>query len=261
MSDQTKSEFSLDQYYDRAVPFVTLESAGKAVRYYVPSRQTLWRARSLQTKEPETLAWIAGFGPGDVLIDIGANVGMYSIWAAATVGVRVIAFEPESQNYAVLNQNIVLNGLQDRVAAYCMALNASNEVGTLFVSEFLAGAACHNFGDEVDHNLKPMQASFRQGCVSRTLDSLVAEGTIPCPTHLKIDVDGIEHKVIAGADETISDDRVKSILIELNTNLDQHRDLIEKITARGYALDARQVYDALRTDSGFKSTGNYIFRR
>src|SRR5687767_7784862 len=208
MSDQTNSEFSLEQYYEQVVPFATIEIAGKTIHYRVPSRETLWRVRSLETKEPETLQWIAGFEADDVLVDVGANVGMYSILAAATVGVRVVAFEPESLNYSVLNQNIVLNGLHDRIAAYCVALSNANETGTLFVSEFLAGAARHNFGEQVDHNLEPMRASFQQGCISRTLDSLIAEGAMPFPTHLKIDVDGIEHKVVEGAAETISDDRM-----------------------------------------------------
>ena len=52
-------------------------------------------------------------------IDIGANVGMYSIWAAVTRDISVISIEPESQNYAVLNKTILLNNLKDKVTALC----------------------------------------------------------------------------------------------------------------------------------------------
>jgi FkbM family methyltransferase len=263
MSDPTniKSNFSLDGYYDQVIPFATIESGGKSIHYSVPSKPTLGLAQCLESKEPETLEWIAGFNANDVLIDIGANVGMYTIWAAATVGVQVVAFEPESLNYSVLNQNIVLNNLQEKVAAYCLALSNSNGLGTLYLNEFIAGASCHNFGEEVDHNLNSMQASFKQGCLSFTLDSLIADSTVPFPTHIKIDVDGIEHLVIEGAKNTIRDARVKSILIELNTSLKQHQDLIEELTGLGYMLDVEQVYAAAHGEKGFNSISNYIFFR
>ena len=83
----------------------------------------------------------------------------------------------------------------------------------------------------------------------------------PGTKRMLIDVDGIEHKVIEGAQKTISVDRLKSILIELNSGLEQHLDLIAEITALGYALDAEQLYAALRKENGFKNIGNYIFSR
>ena len=155
----------------------------------------------------------------------------------------------------------MLNSLQDKVTAYCLALNNSNGLGDLYLSDFLAGASCHNFGEEVDYCLNPMQAAFKQGCVSYTLDSLIVEESIPFPTHIKIDVDGLEHKVIEGAKNTICDKKVKSILIELNTSLEPHLNLISEITRLGYTLDAEQVNAATRKDDSFKDIGNYIFYR
>ena len=77
--------------------------------FVCPNRTVSWRVTTFLTKEPETIEWIDTFAPGDVLFDIGANIGCYSIYAASR-SVRVMAFEPESQNYALINQNIFLNG-------------------------------------------------------------------------------------------------------------------------------------------------------
>ena len=62
--------------------------------------------RTLFSKEPITLAWIDTFKDGETLYDIGANVGMYTIYAAVMRKANVYAFEPEALNYAELNKNI-----------------------------------------------------------------------------------------------------------------------------------------------------------
>ncbi len=85
------------------------------------------------------MAWIAGFEAGEVLVDIGANVGMYTIWAAKTRGVTVYAFEPESQNYALLNKNIFYNQLGDRVHAYGVALSDHNGLRRAASEQVLSG--------------------------------------------------------------------------------------------------------------------------
>ncbi|MGZ5091242.1 MAG: FkbM family methyltransferase [Burkholderiales bacterium] len=111
--------------------------------FSTPSAFTLWRVQSIYEKEPWTLEWIAGFKPDEVLLDCGANVGMYTIWAAATRGVRVYAFEPESQNYALLNRNIGLNNLAGRVRAFCMGLSDQPGLSVLHMADMRIGGSCH----------------------------------------------------------------------------------------------------------------------
>ncbi|MGP1609393.1 MAG: FkbM family methyltransferase, partial [Burkholderiales bacterium] len=105
--------------YERLNPRCEIEHEGTKMVFATPGQLTRWRVDSIHTKEPWTLEWIATFQPGEILLDCGANVGMYTIWAAATRKVRVYAFEPESQNYALLNRNIQNNGLQNLVKGYC----------------------------------------------------------------------------------------------------------------------------------------------
>ena len=218
-------------------------------------------ADTLFTKEPDTIEWIRGFDANDILVDIGANVGMYTIWAAKTRGVRVFAFEPESQNFALLYRNIVLNRLFGLVTAYCAALSDEEGFSLLYLSDFQLGASCHTFGESLDHNLADRRTGITQGCVSTTLDNLVARGAVPVPHHIKIDVDGLEHKVLAGCRDTLRNSQVKSLLVEINTNLAQHRRLAEELADMGFSHSADQVERALRTEGAFRGVGNYVFQR
>src|SRR3954471_7713795 len=207
-------------------PTASLTCGNVHVVYATPNYATRWRVETFFDKEPDTLEWIAGFKPGDIMVDIGANVGMYSIWAAMTRNTRVYAFEPESQNYALLYQNIVHNDLADRVTGYCAALSDTSGWSSLYLSEFVAGSSVHTYGEALDFKLAPRTSKVVQGCFATTLDQLVATAAVPLPTHIKIDVDGIEHKVLAGGRQVLAEPALKSILVEINTNLEEHRALI-----------------------------------
>ena len=81
-----------------------------------------YRAKSFFTKEPETVEWISTFNSQETLFDLGANVGVYSL-LAAKAGVKVVAFEPEPQNFSVLTMNIYLNELSDLIVPLNIAIS------------------------------------------------------------------------------------------------------------------------------------------
>jgi FkbM family methyltransferase len=234
--------------------------AGELV-FVTPNDMTIWRVRTLATKEPHTIRWLEAMNEDAVLVDIGANVGMYSVFAAAIRKVRVFAFEPESQNYALLNANIHANKLASRVLAFPLALSDEMKLDKLFLSNFSAGDSCHSFADEVGFDLKPRPSSFTQGAFSVTLDQLVATGAVPVPDYMKIDVDGIEHKVLAGARKTLANEKLREVLVELNTHLPEHREAISMLQACGLDYDTAQVEGALRKAGAFEGVGEFIFRR
>jgi FkbM family methyltransferase len=227
--------------YERLSPVYRVDHAGRRILFSTPTGPTRWRAERLFVNEPATLDWIAGLASGEVLLDVGANVGMYAIWAAATRGVRVFALEPESQHYATLNRNIQLNGLSELVTAYCLAASNVRKRSLLHVKSFAAGQALHAFDepysteDSTIKILAPFDPAHRQGCLSATIDDLVADG-MPAPDHVKIDVDGFENLVVAGAQRTIASRTVRSLLIETNLNLAGHRAFVDWLAAVGYRL-------------------------
>ena len=115
-------EMSLEDY-EALNPVTLVDYDGGQIIYCTPTLSTKWRADGAYHNEPRTLEWIAEFPADDMLFDIGADVGMYTMWAALTRGAKVYAFEPESQNYAVLCKNILYNGAQESVTAYCLAIS------------------------------------------------------------------------------------------------------------------------------------------
>ena len=247
--------------YEKLLPRCQVTHNGVPIEYLTPNTVLKWRVDTLFTKEPCTLEWIAGFQPGEVLVDVGANVGMYTVWAAKTRGVKVYAFEPEAQNYALLNRNLVRNGLDGQVKAFCLALSDAAGFGELHLATLEPGGSLHSYGERVDYNRQPMEPKFSQGCVSARLDDLVRDNVIPVPTHLKLDVDGFEPKVLAGAAELLRDARLKSLLVEVNHNLADHRAMVDELGGLGFRYDQTQVARAERTEGPFKGCAEYVFRR
>ena len=253
-------KLSLEQY-EALNPRCEIEHEGAKMVFATPSVMTRWRVESIYEKEPWTLEWIATFDRGEIFLDCGANVGMYSIWAAVTRGVRVYAFEPESQNYALLNRNIMLNGVSGAVDAFCLGLSDTAGLSKLHMMDLRAGGSCHALGDALDYKHEPMKTVFSQGCVADTIDGLVARGQIPAPNHIKVDVDGFEPKVINGALSTLSAKAVRSLLIETNQNLADHRDMVKQLNRMGFKHDSAQVTRAERKEGSFKGVAEYVFRR
>src|SRR6185369_11103747 len=95
------SNLTLEQF-EQLHPNMTysMGDAGE-LKFLTPNQHCAWRVHTLDTKEPDTIAWLAKMQPGEVLFDVGANMGQYSL-IAAKYGLTVHAFEPESQNFALL---------------------------------------------------------------------------------------------------------------------------------------------------------------
>lgn len=199
------------------------------VRYLVSDQDlSTWRFETLFTKEPETLEWIDSFSAGEQLWDIGANIGIYSIYAALR-GINVIAFEPHFGNYFQLCANIYLNGLQDRIKAYCFALSDNMTSGTINLSSVGIGTSMNSFDSDLDYLGKTYQPVFRQGMMGCSIDQAVSLFGMDVPDHIKIDVDGIELDIVKGARETLAKPTLKSVSIELVEHLPEQVSGVNRI--------------------------------
>ncbi len=244
---------------DRISPVYDVKRDGQSYSFYCPNRLTQWRVETFFTKEPETIEWIDTFQKGQVLFDIGANIGLYSLYAAKK-GVFVVAFEPESQNYALLNRNVYLNRASDNVICLNVALSDRNCVDYLYLPEFRVGGALNNFGGALDWRKRAFTPSFKQGAVSHTLDSFLQLYPPHFPNHIKIDVDGVEAEVVRGAQETLRDSRLKSLSIELNDSLPEDREAIDLIQSLGLKL-LHKRHGIMFEGGDFSSVYNYFFVR
>lgn len=228
--------------------------------FVCPNRLVRWRIDTLLEKEPETLEWIDGFSPDDVLFDVGANIGLYTLYAAALRRCSVLAFEPEARNYELLCRNIALNDLDERARAYPLAVSDRTGLDVLNVSSDEAGGAVNALGPALDHAARPFAPRRRQGALAVTLDELVTRLGAPAPTHVKVDVDGIEPRVVAGMRGLLRDERLRSLSIELNDDLPEHRALAAELEAAGLRLVWKR-HAAMFDGGAYASVHNVLFRR
>ncbi len=186
------------------------------------------RARSVY-KEPETVAWIEQESTkGGVFYDVGANIGAYS-FIAATQGLAVVAFEPAPQNFAALHENISLNGLDEKITAVPMVLGTEGGVHSFSFADYTRGATEGFFSTQHERAVK-------KSLLVETLDGIIRTYHLPPPSLMKIDVDGGEHEVLAGARETLAFPGLRSILIEVEEENREQVDVV--LTAAGFTLSS-----------------------
>ncbi|WP_127717840.1 FkbM family methyltransferase [Halobacteriovorax sp. HLS] len=218
----------------------------------------LWRAKTFFKKEPETLEWINSFSPNSIVWDVGANIGLYTIYAGKK-GHNVLAFEPESSNYSTLNGNIRNNRLDKTVKAYCMAISDTNIIDTLRLSSIENGAALHSFSENIGQSGNEFQPICEQGCFSYSLDQLITEKKLACPNYLKIDVDGLEYKIITGANKLLNRPELKEILMEVNENSERDRKLVEQILSNSFII--KEKGKSFHNPHDGSAMTNYIFKK
>jgi FkbM family methyltransferase len=166
-----------------------------------------------QEEVPEQRLISGLLGPGDVFVDCGANIGLFTVRAAGLVGAtgKVFAVEPVADTFARLTENCVLNQLGDRVRLFNNALAAKSGIDVTLAGEV------HNTMRVQDH-----PAPGRPSTTTVTLDQILAGS--PTVTGLKIDVEGYELEVLRGAEDTIA--RYSPwMLIEFNGELLDTREL------------------------------------
>lgn len=219
-----------------------------------------WRYETLMTKEPETIEWIDGFAPGETLWDIGANVGIYSLYAAKR-GARVLAFEPHFANYFQLCANIMLNGLEDRVTAFCLAFADARRASTINLANVSFGHSMSSFDSDLDFRGKPYEVAFRQGMIGCDIDSFVRAFGASAPDHVKIDVDGIELDIVRGGQATFATPSLKSVSIELiETDPAQVDGVNQVLEGAGLAFIHKKQNPEFR-DTPTGDVLNYLYRR
>lgn len=167
------------------------------------------RAQGSYTGEPDMVAWLREvLRPGDVLWDVGANVGAYSILAAKLEpGARVIAFEPYIPTFAHLWDNIALNGVSSQVFPVNAGLLDETKADALAVGDPRAGSAQHQAGQA--------GGSLRQGLLIFRGEDIPERLGLPAPTLLKLDIDGLEAKAVAGLGRLLCRQDLREAMIEV----------------------------------------------
>ena len=215
-----------------------IDYAPHDVRLVLTSKFIRFRLQAA-SKEPFTVEWIeARVRPGDVLYDIGANVGPYSLIAAKHTGgeARVYAFEPSAGSYHDLCRNIVLNGCEDAVVPFCVALWSETALTVFHQRTLAAGAARH----VLSGGASDRKARYHEPLLAYALDDLIERFDLPLPNHVKVDVDGPELQVLQGASRTLRRPEWRSLLIEVERDDDAAEQAISELAIEaGFALVCR----------------------
>ena len=240
---------------------VEVQHEGIRLKFCVPNGWARKRAETFSEKEPETLEWIDKFPKGTVLWDVGANLGLYSLYTALKdPDARVFAFEPSIFNLELLARNIVLNGLQDSITVMPMALSESSGTDTLHMSMIDWGGAMSTFGQTYTYDGTPIDEAFAYRLPTCSLDDLATFFGIPKPTALKMDVDGIEHLILKGGANLLKDPGLETILIEVNDDFAEQREGVQSILeAAGWQLLAKRHGDWIDDQSEAAATFNQIW--
>ena len=149
--------------------------------------------------------------PGDVVYDIGSNIGICSVFAARKIGAtgQVLAFEPAAETFAHLNDNLKLNGLTN-ARAFRVAMADYNGEAGLFTGDDLlfSSLVTSRNGQEKSQSVRVVRG-----------DSLREEEKLPAPDVVMIDVEGFEKGVIGGLAGTLSDVKCRAVVAEVHPTL------------------------------------------
>ena len=207
----------------------------KYLYFHIPNWLAFYRAKTLLTKEPETIAWLNKIKTKSVIYDIGSNVGMYSIYAAAVRDCEVMSFEPSFLNLELLFRNVQTNNLQDKITIVPLSLSNKNQIENFYMQEGdnIWGGAHNSSGSKKSQDGTEMLNFKVSSQLALSLDSLVELFSLPNPSHMKIDVDGLESVVLQGGLKTLGNS--KSILIEIDEkNKDQNSEVQGLLSNLGF---------------------------
>lgn len=218
---------------------MTTTLMGQRLRFSVSTKREIRRIDALHGERDLLRVMLDNIQTGDVVYDIGANIGVLSLILAKARDVTVHAFEPEPRNFAHLERNIRLNALDEHIVPHMIALGSRPEQAVLYVKGE-AGTGTHSLipsSDATDESVEvPVQTV-----------KAVAEELAALPDVVKIDVEGVEFSVLVGMAPIMNQQKPRDLFIELHPRHLKAQQLStqsleEWLLGRGYKL----VWSAMR---------------
>jgi len=234
-----KRMFKLARIMGNAFRFQLIVEDGET-RYVFQPKNAIeyYRSVTFFTKEEGTIAWLKNhLQENDVLYDIGANIGLYSLYAAKLGRqVKTYAFEPHKFTFVNLMENISINDLVGDIHPISIPLSDVSDISTMNYAYMDSGSSMSQLGHKMHPENGPFVPKLEETVYSVTLDELIWKKAIPAPNHIKIDVDGNEIKILRGMSKLLSSQsKPRSLQVEINPG--QKSDVTLFLSGFGYRLD------------------------
>jgi FkbM family methyltransferase len=149
----------------------------------------------------------------DLLLDVGANIGVYGLLAAKSTGCQVIACEPALDTFHTLADNVRLNRLDDRIELHNAAVGDAEGILTLSVGQ---------------HGLNHVVQGGGTTVPQHRLDDITGDRA---PRALKLDVEGYEMHVLRGAPRLLANPAFKVVMVEINGLIERYGESVDGIRA------------------------------
>jgi hypothetical protein len=221
------------------------------VKFFIPNNLVRWRVETLNSKEPDTIEWIKNFKQDQKIIfwDIGANIGLFSIYNAITnKNSENFAFEPSTSNLRILSRNISINKLYKKIKIFTNPLSDQENIFLNMKEEkFHEGSAFNNFDKKVNKNKENNSYQI----LGTNIKYLITNKILDYPDYIKIDVDGNEDLILKGAGKLLKNKKIKSVLCEID-----ERDVKKKNIIKNIFKENNFVFKNKRT---VQNISNFIF--
>ncbi len=197
-----------------------------------------WVAFQNHGKEKDTLNWIDSFEDEKIFYDIGANVGVFSIYANIKKKMKVYSFEPEPNSFIELYNTIGLNNLN--IVPLKIALDFDENTKYFNMIDFESGISESFLSDKIEKKTNFLIST-------NSLDKVISQKKIKFPNYIKIDVDGNEMNILKGMSKTLENKELKSMLVEIEKT--NKENILNYLKNFSFKLESKS------------DNGNYIFKR
>ena len=240
------------------------------IKFFTPNYLTNWLTNEFKTKEPETISWIENFKEGDnrkiIFWDIGANLGLYSIYASKIYdNIEVVSFEPSTSNLRVLSRNISINDLHNKIKIFQLPLGEKPFSFSLMrENKFGEGQSINVFDVPLNFEGKKFISSNNYQVLGTSINSILDNKFLQIPNYIKIDIDGLEHLILKGASKYLSHKDIKSIQIEINENFKEQHEMVKKILLENnfkFQFKKRNESLEIYKNKKFLNTYKYYFEK
>jgi len=227
--------------------------------FHSPNRINEFRIETFSSKEPETLRWIENFAENSILWDIGANIGLYTCYAAKLKNTSVYAFEPSVFNIELLTKNVFLNQLSKKVTIVPLPLVDKIKESEFNLTSKDIGGSNSTFSKDYTYDGSKLKKEFHYKMLGINMNDCVNVLKIKQPDYIKIDVDGIEHLILEGGNQVLR--QTRSVLVEVDEKFTLQVEKTKKyLTESGLKLTEKKHSDLIEK-SKFKSVFNQIWKR